>query len=107
MTGRDLICYILENNLENKPLVQNGKLCGFLTAKEAAVKFNVGVTTVYVWYELGVIDGFTLYGNLFIPAMAKPNTEHGDPSKITDEALKSYTDKYFDGYKNSKRSDEK
>ena len=43
MTGRDLICYILENNLENRSIVQNGKFCGFLTAEEAAVKFNVGI----------------------------------------------------------------
>lgn len=107
MTGRDLICYILENNLENRPVVQNGKLCGFLTAEEAAVKFNVGIATIYAWYELGVIDGFTLYGNLFVPSMAKPSTEYGDPLKITGEVLKSYTDKYFDGNKNSKRSDEK
>lgn len=107
MTGRDLICYILENHLENKPIVQNGKFCGFIAAEEAAVKFNVGIATIYVWYELGMIDGFKLYGTLFVPSMAKPNTEHGGPLEITDEMLKLYINMYSDPYKSSKRSGEK
>ena len=39
MTGRDLIIYILENNLENEPVYKDGRLLGFLTVTEAAVEF--------------------------------------------------------------------
>ena len=38
MTGKDLIKYILENDLENEPIVQNGKILGFLSLEEAAVR---------------------------------------------------------------------
>ena len=43
MTGRELIIYILENDLENEPVFQDDKLIGFLNEREAAVKLNVGI----------------------------------------------------------------
>ena len=43
MTGRDLILHILMNGLEDKPIYEDGKILGFLTAKEAAEKINVGL----------------------------------------------------------------
>jgi hypothetical protein len=43
MTGRDLIVYILQNNLENEPVFKDGKFIGFMTEGEAAEKFDVGV----------------------------------------------------------------
>ena len=48
MTGRDLIIYILSNNLEDEPVFKDGKIIGFLTVHEAAAKMNVGVETVRV-----------------------------------------------------------
>lgn len=57
MTGRDLIIYILKNNLENEVVLKDGIFIGFMTEKEAAVKFEVGVETIRVWYTLGVLDG--------------------------------------------------
>lgn len=78
MTGRDLIIYILENHLEDEPVIQGNKILGFLTLDEAAVKFEVGSTTVRVWYQLGLIDGFDIGGNVFVlknaePRIKKPN----------------------------------
>lgn len=49
MTGRALIIYILENNLENKEIFKDGKIVGFISVSEAASKFNVGVGTVKTW----------------------------------------------------------
>ncbi len=49
MTGRDLIIYILSNNLEDEPIDKDGKLIGFLTIAEAAEKMKVGMGTVYAW----------------------------------------------------------
>ena len=45
VTGRDLILYILSNNLEDEEVFKDGKLIGFLTAWEAAEKMNVGIAT--------------------------------------------------------------
>ena len=64
MTGRDLIIYILENNLENEPLVQNGKPIGFITVGEAASKMNVGVATISTYIYENLID-YCVIGNKF------------------------------------------
>lgn len=68
MTGRDLIVYILENNLENAPVFANGKFIGCMTVEEVAVRFNVGVETVKAWYELGYIKGVKTNNELYILA---------------------------------------
>lgn len=58
MTGRDLIVYILKNDLEDTDIFKNGKIYGFLTIKEAAAKLGVGTATILVWYALDEIEGF-------------------------------------------------
>ena len=68
MTGKDLIIYILQNNLENEPVFQRGKFIGFVTAGEVAEKLNVGVATVYVWVYQKRLDGILIGGTLYIPA---------------------------------------
>jgi hypothetical protein len=74
VTGRDLIVYILTNGLENVEVYKDGAILGFMTAAEAASKFDVGLFTVYVWVSQGVLDGIWIGGMLYIPAYAKrPN----------------------------------
>lgn len=68
MTGKDLIIYILENNLENEPVFQHGKFIGFVTAGEVAERLNVGVATVYVWVYQKRLEGILVGGTLYIPA---------------------------------------
>ena len=68
MTGRDLIIYILKNNLEDKPVFEDGVLLGFLNESEAAVKFEVGVATIRVWYEAGLLEGVKINDAIYIPA---------------------------------------
>ena len=46
MTGLDLIIYILQKGLEDELVYEDGRLLGFMTAMEAAVKFEVGVKTI-------------------------------------------------------------
>lgn len=72
MTGRDLIVYILQNNLEDEPVFENGKLLGFMTPTEAAVKFKVGEATIIAFYELKMLPGIMIGDDLYIPA----NTEN-------------------------------
>lgn len=72
MTGRDLILYILENNLENEPVIKKGTFIGFITAGEAAAKFNVGVETIKLWVKLDMLNGVKIGNEIYILANAKP-----------------------------------
>ena len=49
MTGRDLIIFILENNLENTEI----DLTGYIPIEDFANMYGVGTETVKVWIELG------------------------------------------------------
>ena len=67
MTGRELILYILQNGLEDDPVVQDGKIVGFLTLEEAASKYDVGTATVIAWASLGYISCYNIGGKAYIP----------------------------------------
>lgn len=75
MTGRDLIIYILSNNLENEPIFKDGKVLGFMTEVEAASKFNVGIATIKVWCECDIIDHVKIGNILYIPVNAEFHTK--------------------------------
>lgn len=68
MTGRELILYILSNGLEDKPIFENNKFIGYITAGEAAAKMNVGVPTVCVWLSQGKLDGVQIGDTIYIAA---------------------------------------
>lgn len=65
MTGRDLIIYILQHNLENEEVLKDGIFLGFMTAEQIAAKFNVGVATILLWHDFGWIDGVKLGDTLY------------------------------------------
>ena len=67
MTGRDLIIYILKNNLEDKPVYENGQLLGFMTVEQAAVKLGWGVETVRTWIKINYIAHIKIGDEIFIP----------------------------------------
>ena len=67
MTGRELILYILTNNLENEPVVKDGKPVGFLTITEAAIKFGVGEATIMTWIALKELTGIRIGNVIYIP----------------------------------------
>lgn len=61
MTGRDLIIFIMQNKLEDKVMFE------LMNETEAAAKFDVGVSTIRVWYEYGYITGgFDIGGTLYL-----------------------------------------
>lgn len=65
MTGKELIVYILMNNLENEQVLSDdGIFVGFMDEKEAAAKFNVGVETIRAWYILGYLKGYPVSTSL-------------------------------------------
>ena len=65
MTGRELIIYILQHDLLDKPLFSDGNIMGFITVEEAAVKHNVGLATIMYWIQAKDIpyisNGETVY----------------------------------------------
>lgn len=71
MTGRDLIIYILENNLEDELVFKDGRFIGFLTVGEAAQKFDVGKETIWCWFRMDYIDGVLIGDELYIPSNAE------------------------------------
>ena len=86
MTGRDLIIYILQNNLEDEEIYKNGNIIGFMTDVDAAVKFGVGVRTVQLWVGLGQLDGITVGKQLYIPANAESPLSKGDTNVKTNDS---------------------
>lgn len=73
MTGKELIMYILQNNLENVTVLENGFFVGFMTEEEAAVKFNVGIETIRAWYNCKWIKGTQIGDALyFLKDVADP-----------------------------------
>ena len=67
MTGRELIIYILSNNLEDELVIKDGKLVGFMSAEDVAVNLGAGVPTVKALLRIGKLEGYPLGDSLFIP----------------------------------------
>lgn len=65
MTGKELILYILENDLENEDVVKDGVFIWLMDEKEAAIKFDVGVATIRSWYVCGQLDGTKIGDHLY------------------------------------------
>ena len=65
MTGKELILYILQNNLENTVVLEDGFFTGFMNEAEAAVRFNVGVETIRAWYSCKMLNGTKIGDSLY------------------------------------------
>lgn len=73
MTGKELILYILQNNLEDTVVLKDGVFVGFMTEEEAAVKFGVGIETIRAWYTCKWIKGTKIGDSLyFLKDVADP-----------------------------------
>lgn len=76
ITGRELMLYILENNLEDAVVVKDGVFIGFMSEEEAAVKFDVGVSTIRAWYACGKVKGTKIGDHLyFMRNMSDPRKD--------------------------------
>ena len=65
MTGKELILYILQNNLEDTVVLKDGVFIGFMTEEEAAVKFGVGIATIRAWYYCEMLKGTQIGDSLY------------------------------------------
>ena len=68
MTGRDLIIFILANNLDDFEFDVMNEI-------EVAAKFNVGVETVKQWVKIGDIIGMPMNDHIyFTPNVQDPRS---------------------------------
>ena len=75
MTGKELIIYILQNNLEDEEMFQDGQFIGLMNEAQTAAKFDVGVATVQAWYISGMIQGVKIGDAIFLyKNVADPRT---------------------------------
>ena len=76
MTGKELIVYILQNDLENEIVIKDGIFVWLMNEEEAAVKFGVGVATVKAWYITGMASGTKIGDHIyFLRNMSDPRKE--------------------------------
>lgn len=73
MTGKDLVLYILQNDLLDDPVFLGERFLDFMTIQEAAVKLDVGEATVRNWVKLNMIPSIQIGGKIFIPKNPQPN----------------------------------
>lgn len=66
MTGRELIIYILQNNLEDELVFEDGKFIGMITVEDVATLYNVGNATVKAWLDIGLLKGCTVKEGVYI-----------------------------------------
>lgn len=71
MTGREMILYILMNNLED------AKISGWVTPDEFAEKHNVGVATVHAWIELERVNHVCILDKVYIEEDLFVGENHG------------------------------
>ena len=74
--------YILQNQLEDEPVYQDGMLLGFMSEVEAALRFGVGMATIRAWYYGGMIEGVKIGNLIFISATAKQPVQGGNDVPI-------------------------
>ena len=65
MTGKELMLYILENNLENEVVIKDGIFVWLMDEGEAAIKFDVGIATIKAWYICGMLNGTKIGDHLY------------------------------------------
>ena len=65
MTGRELIVYIMQNNLEDEVVIKDGIFIWLMDENEAAVKFDVGVETIKAWYVCNMLSGTKIGDRLY------------------------------------------
>ena len=66
MTGKELIIYILQNNLEKEEVFGDGGCTLFMSETEAALALGVGVATVRAMFVMGMLKGVYIDGSLLL-----------------------------------------
>lgn len=68
ITGKDVVLYILSNNLEDKPVFTDGEIMGFYTIDKFAEMCGYGIETVKAKIQMGQIKGAISIGDTYLIA---------------------------------------
>lgn len=71
MTGKELVMYILENDLLDEEIVKDNVPIFLMSLEDASCKFGVGPMTVRVWIAERKIDSCAIGNQLYIYVNAK------------------------------------
>jgi hypothetical protein len=83
MTGKELILYILQNNLEDVVVLDGCVFIGFMTEEETAVKFGVGIETVRAWYQCRMAEATKIGDSLYFRKdMADPRKTNQNRNEV-------------------------
>lgn len=86
MLGRDLVTFIMKNNLLDTDVFDDGKLIGYISEEEAGAKFGVGATTVRVWVNQGRLNGLRINDTIYVPYDSEdPRLKEKSPSNLVKE----------------------
>lgn len=77
MTGKELIIYILENDLLDTPIFDNSKIVGLLSIDETAVRLGVGRATIITYIRMKRLDNIIIGNSTFVIDNHKLNTCKG------------------------------
>lgn len=86
MTGKDLLMYILQNDLLEVPVFKDGHFLDYLTIPEAAVHYQVGESTIRTWIDLGMIKYIRIGDSVYLPKNAHP-MKPSCPEAITNVSM--------------------
>ena len=80
MTGKELIDYILENNLVDADIFKSDKLFKFIgidcmPIAEACLKYNVGYETIHAWCTLGKLKSIRIEDKIYILSKKEKDDE--------------------------------
>lgn len=76
MTGKDIIIYILQNDLVDKEIITKECISDILsTPEELAEKYNCGVATIMAMYNMGMVKGYEIGGQVYFSKELKPRRE--------------------------------
>lgn len=78
MTCKELMLYILANDLEHELVFDHGRFVGFMTIDEVALKMNIGIAAVCALIEQGMLDHICVGNTLFVPANFKTERNKQD-----------------------------
>ena len=66
MTGKDLIIYILQNNLVDKDISEISPYLHTISVEEAAIRCDVGPATIESAFNMGLVDGIKVDDTIYI-----------------------------------------
>lgn len=82
MTGKELIVYILQNNLENEEVFKDGNILGYVPVPKAAVEMGMGEAAVRALISLGAVSRIKINDVEYVSAVDIQEYKYVDEKKV-------------------------